>query len=245
MIKWSKESFNSKGILQVKDKELEDFVNAQLRDYKKDYFKTIQPLDVEDFIENYLKIKIEYQKLSPNKSILGTTAISDGILPIISDEGKFEYRFYKAGTICVDIDACGNNEHLINSTLCHEASHAQFDLHIKKELLDGKTYLTDFVEIDGKILKRKSDKDWMEYHANKYMSFLLMPSNFVRKLYKEKRAEIMPGKKLGVNNRKSVWTIIYSIAKELNVSPTAMAWRLLSLKVISKRTFDSLNIKRR
>ena len=85
----------------------------------------------------------------------------------------------------------------------------------------------------------------MEYHANKYMSFLLMPSNFVRKLYKEKRAEIIPGKKLGVNNRKSVWTIIYSIAKELNVSPTAMAWRLLSLKVISKRTFDSLNIKRR
>lgn len=97
MIKWSKESFNSKGILQVKDKELEDFVNAQLRDYKKDYFKTIQPLDVEDFIENYLKIKIEYQKLSPNKSILGTTAISDGILPIISDEGKFEYRFIKPG----------------------------------------------------------------------------------------------------------------------------------------------------
>ncbi len=242
MVTLAKQAFNNKGVLQIKDEELEYFAIAQLKDYKKDYFKSIHPLDVEDFIENYLNVKIEYQKLSPNKSRFGTTAISDGIVPIISEEGKFEYRFFKAGTICVDIDACGNNEYLIKSTLCHEAGHSQFDLFINKELLDGTTYITDTVIIDGRMMKRKTDKDWMEHHANKYMTYLLMPSKFVKKLYKIKHGEIMPGQRLGVRKRKLIWKIVYAMAQELSVSPTAMAWRMLSLNIISRDIFNALEM---
>lgn len=245
MVKWAKQHFNNKGVLQVKDEELEAFAYAQLRDYKKDYFKTIHPLDVEDFIENYLNIKIEYQKLSPNKSRFGMTAITDGIVPIISDEGKFEYRFFKAGTICVDVDVCNNKDCLINSTLCHEAGHSQFDLFINKELLNGASYITDTVIVDGRTIKRRNDTDWMEYHANKYMSYLLMPAQFVRKLYKIKHQEIMPGQRLGVRQRKLIWKVVYAMAKELFVSPTAMAWRMLSLKIISEDIFNALEIHKK
>lgn len=39
MITWTKQAFNKKGVLQVSDNELEEFAYAQLKDYKKDYFK--------------------------------------------------------------------------------------------------------------------------------------------------------------------------------------------------------------
>lgn len=55
MIYWNKSAYNQLGVLQVRDEELERFAYSQLKDYKKDYFKTIQPLNVDDFIENYLK----------------------------------------------------------------------------------------------------------------------------------------------------------------------------------------------
>lgn len=242
MVEWNKLAFNSKGVLQVRDEELEAFSISQLKDYKKDYFKTIHPLDVEDFIENYLGKKILYYRLSQDKSIFGTTAITDGFIPIISEKNKTDFRFFKAGTICIDIEACKNNENLIRSTSMHEAAHSQFDMFVNKELIDRDTYLIDSIIIDGRIVKRKTDKDWIEYHANKYMSYMLMPAIFVRKLYKIKHKEIMPGRRLSSKQRNLIWKIIYSMAQELTVSPTAMAWRLLSLKIISENMFNALKI---
>ncbi len=243
MIKWDKNAFNSKGVLQVRDEELEAFSIAQLKDYKKDYFKNIHPLDVDDFIENYLSIRIEYHRLSPNKSKFGTTAITDGFVPIVSEENKFEFRFFKAGTICIDTDACNENENLIRSTSLHEAAHSQFDLSINKDLIGGATYLSDSIIIDGRNVKRKTDKDWMEYHANKYMSYMLMPSVFVKKLYKIKHDEIIPGKRLSKKKRNITWKIIYEMANFLLVSPTAMAWRMLTLRILSEDIFKSLEIR--
>ena len=244
MISWEKKAFNKKGVLQVTDDVLEDFAYAQLKDYQKNYFKKPHPLDVEDFVENYLHIKTEYQKLSPNGTRYGTTAITDGLVPIVADDtGEFEWRFFKSGTIGVDIEACNNDEHIINFTLCHETGHSQFDLHVDKDLLDGcGNYLDDSIVLDGHICKRKSDRDWMEYHASKYASYLLMPSIFVRKLYKIKHDAIMPGQRLGVRQKKLIWKMIYAISNELNVSATAMAWRMLSLNIISKSLFDALEI---
>lgn len=246
MVRWAKQAFNRKGVLQVTDKELEAFAYAQLKDYKRDYFRKPHPLDVEDFIENHLQIRVEYQKLSPNKSRYGTTAITNGVVPIVADDtGGFECRYFESGTICVDLEACKNDPHIINFTLCHEAAHSQFDLHVDRELLDGTgNYLDDAENVlDGAVRRRRTDRDWMEYHASKYSSFLQMPARFVKKLYKTKHNEIMPGQRLGVRQTKLIWKMIYAIAKELNVSATAMAWRMLSLKIISKSLFDALKIK--
>lgn len=128
--------------------------------------------------------------------------------------------------------------------MVHESGHSQFDLHIDKSLFDGNSYINDKETIIGKnlFLKRKTQRDRMEYHADKYASFLLMPAPFVKKLYKIKHDEIMPGQRLGARQRKLIWKMIYEVARELNVSVTAMAWRFLSLKIISQRLFDALGI---
>ena len=244
MIKWKKQAFNEKGVLQVSDIELEEFACAQLKNYRKDYFKKPHPLDVDDFIENYLHLKVEYQKLSPNKTKYGMTAITDGLVPIVADDtGNFEWRFFKSGTIGIDIEACKSDEHIVNFTLCHEAGHSQFDLYVDKDLLDGNgNYIDDMDILDGSIYKKRTDRGWMEYHASKYASFLLMPAVFVRKLYKIKHKEIMPGQRLGVRQKKLIWKMVYAIANELNVSATAMAWRMLVLGIFSKQLFDALEM---
>lgn len=69
-----------------------------------------------------------------------------------------------------------------------------------------------------------------------------MPALFVRKLYKTKHDEIMPGQRLGVRQKKLIWKMVYAIANELSVSATAMAWRMLSLSIISKPLFDALEM---
>ncbi len=244
MIIWDKHAYNEYGVLQVKDEELEAFAYAQLKDYKKDYFKVPFALNVDDFIENYLKIKVQFQRLSPNNSRYGMIAISSGVVPVMNEENKPDLRFFEKGTICVDLEACKNDEHIIGFTLIHESAHSQFDLYVNKALLDGETYINDEKLLDGKnlIVKRRTQKDWMEYHANKYTSYILMPAQFVRKLYKQKHAEIMPGQRLGARQRKLIWKMIYAVAEELNVSGTAMAWRFLTLGIISQSLFDALEI---
>lgn len=247
MINWNKQAYNEYGVLQVKDKELERFAYAQLKDYKKGYFKTPHPLDVDDFIENYLKINVQFQRLSANNSIYGMTAISSGFVPIINEDGSPDARYFEKGTICVDLKACKNDEHIISFTLIHESAHSQFDKYVNENLLDGETYIADknILESKNLIIKRKTQKDWMEYHANKYASFILMPGQFVKKLFKQKHDEIMPRQRLGVRQRKLIWKMIYSVANELNVSGTAMAWRFLTLGIISQSLFDVLNINQK
>ncbi len=247
MICWNKNAFNQFGVLQVQDSELENFAYKQLEDYKKNYFKKIQALDVEDFIENYLKINVRFYKLSPDNSLYGLTAITDGYIPIINEDNELSMRFLEKGTICVDLEACKNDEHIIRYTMIHESGHSQFDIHIDKSLYDGNSYINDReTNIKGKFdFKKRTQRDWMEYHANKYASYLLMPASFVKKLYKIKHSEIMPGQRLGVRQRKLIWKMIYAVAKELNVSATAMARRFLSLGIISEKLFKALEINKK
>lgn len=247
MVRWCKQVFNEYGVLQVTDKMLEDFAYRQLKKYKDDYFREPHALDVEDFVENYLRINIEYQKLSPNKSLLGLTAITSGIIPIIDSEtGEMSTRHLEKGTICIDLDSCNNNEGIVGFTTMHEAAHAQFDMHVDKSLLNKKNVIEEKKTFDYRIFTKtmKTQNDWMEYHANKYACYVLMPASFVKKLYKLKHDEIMIGQRLSIKKKKLIWKMVYAVANVLNVSATAMAWRFLSLKIISKKLFDALEINK-
>jgi len=236
--------FNKDGMLQVSNKKLEAFAYSQLKSYQKGYFKSVHPLNIEDFLENFLHRNIFFYKLSPNKSRLGLTAITDGLIPMVNDDGSFDTRLLKKSNICIDIEACHEDENIIRFTLAHEASHSQFDINVNRKIIEGKTYVDDDKNycVNKTTNQIKGPKEWMEYHANKYASYILMPSPFVRKLYKEKHSLILSNKRLSIKNKKQTWKIIYSIAKNLKVSATSMAWRLLDLKIISPRIFNSLDI---
>ena len=245
MIDLSNATYTKNGVLIITDEELETFAYAQLKDFDKNYFKLIHALDVDDFVENYLKCKIIYYKLSLDKSVLGKTAICDGKISVINSKGKLDVMIFLKGSICVDLDACGSEERA-NFTILHEAGHSLFDTNVNLDILENKsvaqeTFLTRNVSL-FKVKKRSPEK-WMEHHADKYATYLLMPRCFVIKLYQQKHKEFFGSRKrLSKYHPKRTWLLIASIAETLKVSKKAMAYRLKDLGLISEEVFLSLKL---
>lgn len=245
MLKPSDAKYTKDGVLVICDEKLEDFAYAQLRDYDKDYFKTPHALDVDDFVENYLHRKIVYYKLSLDKSVLGLTAISDGKIPVVNSSNQLDVRMFPKGTMCIDLEAC-ESEARANFTIVHEAGHSQFDMNVNPAVLDHGSVIQDtYLMIGGTLLKVKArtPKDWMEHHADKYATFVLMPKKFVVRLFREKHKEYFGHKRrLTKHHPKRTWLMIASIAELLKVSKKAMAYRLKDLGLISEEIFLSLEL---
>ena len=240
MLELSYATYTKEGVLVISDEQLEAFAYAQLKDYDKNYFKNPHALDVDDFVENYLSRKLIYYKLSLDQSVLGMTAISDGKISVVNSHNKLDVKIFPKGTMCVDLEACGNDTRA-NFTIIHEAGHSQFDLNVNPIVLENKSVIQDtYLMIGGTLFKVKSrsPKDWMEHHADKYATFILMPKKFVVKLFKEKHKEYFNGeRRLSKHRPQRAWLMIASIAEILNVSKKAMAYRLRDLNLISKEVF--------
>lgn len=246
MIKLADPKYNSFGILVISDADIETFVCRQLRDYQKGYFDTPHPLDIDNFLENYLGIKVSYHGLSLNNSTLGATALVNGTIPIIDSLGELSIRDAHKGDIFIDCEACRNCETRIRFTLGHEAGHSQFDTNVNLQKLKISESISDtFTDIfaqERKTPSKKSPRDWMEHHANRYATYLLMPKIFVRKLWKFYRNIYFSKKRITRLRPKRLWLVIHDIAKELNVAQYSIALRLLELNLISKEMFDSLEV---
>ena len=247
MLKMTKAKLDSNGVYVLTDKEIESFAYRQLSDYRKDYFKNPCALDVDDFVENYLKIKVNYYGLSLNKNIYGLTIIEDGVLPILDSENKAVCKEVRKGEVFVDAEACRDRETSIRFTLLHESAHAQFDLHVHlDEEQESQTIGDTYAELFGESKKHwlRTSRDWMEHHANRYAVYLLMPKRFVRTLWKERRARYFEGRRITAARPKRLWLVIRDIASQLGVAQSAIAYRLLDLNLISRDMFDSLNIEK-
>lgn len=251
MIKLLNANYTKYGSVQVKDIDLEIFAYKQLRDYKKNYFKDQHPLDIDDFVEFYLKKDVKYYQLSTkdsDKRPLGTTAITDGKVAIINDEGIPEIKIFNKGTIIIDEDACGS-ETRRRFTLGHEVWHSQFDLHLNSDLIDNGTTISDTYLIIGnsfRKVKTRTPKEWIEYHADIYAVFLLMPKPFINKLFDKYHKEYFGKERRLTSKRpKRTWLMIASMAEQLNVSKTALAYRLREMNKISEEVFVSLKINQK
>ena len=250
MVKLKNANITKYGSVQVHDDDIELFAYDQLKDYKKGYFKEPKALDIDDFVEYYLGRKVLYYQLSTKdspKRILGSTAITDGKIAIINEDGIPEVKIFTKSTICIDEDAC-ECETRRRFTLAHEAWHSQFDLNLNKELLDGTDSIKDtyiIIASSMSTVKAKTPKEWIEYHANKYAVFLLMPKRFVNFLFRKYHKEYFEGKRrLSSHRPQRAWLMIKAIANELTVSKETMAYRLLELKLISYDVFKSLKINK-
>ena len=247
MLELCNATYTKDGVLVITDEELEAFAYAQLKDYDKYYFKTSHALDVDDFIENYLQRNVIFYKLSLDKSVLGMTAISDGRISVIDSDNKLDVKVFPKGTMCIDLDACESNTRA-NFTIIHEAGHSQFDMNVNPSVLENKSVIQDTYLMIGKALLKintRTPKGWMEHHANKYATYILMPRKFVVRLFKEKHKEYFKSKRrLTKKHPTRTWLMISSIADTLNVSKEAMAYRLRDLDLISEEVFLSLELNK-
>ena len=245
MIKLADPQYDSYGVLVIKDDDIESFAYRQLSDYQKGYFDEPHPLDIDEFVENYLGIKVGYHTLSLDQSKLGATVLADGILPILDSEGEISFREVRKGDVFVDCQACKNIETSIRFSLGHEAGHSQFDTNVDIEQLNFSESICDtFNDIFRQKKRRgkRTPREWMEHHANHYAVCILMPRAFVEELWFKYRDQYFQGRQIACNLPKRLWKAIHDIAIDLQVAQSAIAYRLLELELISKEEFDSLNL---
>lgn len=222
-IKYS--SFSKEKVPIIKDKQIEKFVNDLLLDYDPNYFKTPHSLDIDSFIEFYLKINLTYHVLSSNddkNKILGITALTGGKVPIFDED--IDYIVLNKGDICVDDRAC-KNEHLLRFTLAHEAGHSMMHVNCSFKLSYANDYSNSINYGEPKKLKTVSD--WIDHHANVYAACLLMPEKFIKELFLKFYDPNAKMKKAMLNHTVS------EISGILNVSPKAVAIRLNRLKLLN------------
>lgn len=157
---------DSSGVIKVKNKDIEIFAYQQLSEYKPNYFSFPHPLDIDDFIEYYLKRNIRYcglnYKYRKKKIILGMTIIKNDYIHIYDDRNKPFLTKLKLGTICIDEKACVNKPRL-RFTLAHESWHSQFDLNLDISVMPSYRGHKFFIENNQlKVVKIRSPEQWMD-----------------------------------------------------------------------------------
>ncbi len=198
------------------------------------------PVDIESFVENYLSITPDYQYLSSNGIYLGMTVFNDtNKVPIFDPgTGRAEYISAKARTIIIDNRLLEENQqHRYRFTLGHEAGHDIFHSAFfgynpdQLTLFDMGTVpmiqcRTDCSSTNKKMPKFWDDHDWMEWHANRLSSAILMPRSAVERLVEGVRSE----------RRDSIRraTMVFAVAETFDVSFEAAMYRLKDLGFIPK-----------
>ena len=196
------------------------------------------PVDIESFVENYLGITPDYQYLSSNGVYLGMTVFNDtNKVPIFDPStGRAEYISAKARTIIIDNRLLvESQQHRYRFTLGHEAGHDIFHSGFfgynpdQLALFDlGTTPMiqcrTDCSSTGKKMPRDWDDHDWMEWHANRLSSAILMPRSAVERLVEGVRSE----------RRDSIRraTMVFSVMEAFDVSFEAAMYRLKDLGFI-------------
>ena len=228
------------GIRYPTKKEIASFANRLLNDYCKKFNKDIDAINYYEFVSKYLKIDIQYQKLSLDKSILGATIQKDGQIVTYSYDGNVKIINVKKGDIFIDSDACGCEEREL-LTIFHEVKHYLEDLDKDfkvDKILDNRSI------IDGKFPVH-SEYAWAEYYANYFAICILLPLRRLKKLYNEFHFEHLTKYRTNLNgsNIKYLRLIIKKISDKTCASQSAIALRLKETRLISEQTFARLDYK--
>lgn len=195
------------------------------------------PLDIERFVERYLKMPIEFMYLSHCGVYMGTTVFqtTDRLPVYIPEENRAEYVHVDAGTVVIDgsLDAA-EHEHCFRFTLGHEGGHGIFHPSYflntigSTERDDTGIYVrcrSDFKASRKGLsgFRSLTDAERAEHQANRFSAAVLMPKSAVKLSLAAKP-----------NNGSEQWILdaMNQISNTFNVSKEAAFYRLKDLGVI-------------
>lgn len=144
-----------------------------------------EAVDVETFIENYLKAKLD-QYADLESSVLGLTEFRPGVAPVVRINRDL------TGS-AMDAEWCPPGiQGRWRATLGHEASHVVLH-HMLFEQNPAQTEIFGDVETSALLFRclkrevayRSAGRDWREVQANRGMAALLMPKTIFLKVADE------------------------------------------------------------
>lgn len=216
--------------------QLEDKATELLIEFDKERLEKTKPLDVYEVIEKCLGVPYDWKFLTPDQSVLGATAFSDGYFWAWPEstyrEGMMPYKVgVQKGTILIDATLTeSDNRGRENFTVMHEVFHQK--LHKKCFRDEGRNYMhqTYSRTIEGNIRCISYALRIIEYQANACAAAFLMPADLTKKIYEDKY------KSAGFTryNYGFMWNLIKDMAEEFNVSKQAMSYRLQNLGLLDE-----------
>ena len=82
---------------------LEEYAEALVRKYAPRLLKTPGAVYVDEFLEYYLRLTVDYHRICYNRKILGITAFNDGMIDVIDEDTGLPKQIpVKAGTVIID-----------------------------------------------------------------------------------------------------------------------------------------------
>lgn len=206
-----------------------------IRDYSPEALRKPRALDIDGFAFNYLGLKLDFQHLSHDESILGAMVFQDTSIPIyVPEEHRARYFKVQGGTIIVDRTLGEiNQENRYRYTVGHETSHAIFHEEYFKMINEEDNSLDNSCHVPHyqghmykgyKPYKRWTSLDWVEWQANYFAAALLMPKTMVYELIRNHSLK-------NINFKE--YEYVHLVSKTFQVSWEAAANRLKSLRVIS------------
>lgn len=212
-------------------KRIENASVRLLTDYGEKYGHiTGPPIPAEEILEAHLGLSFEFDDLPKRLDIpdvLGATWVQDR--RVVVDQS-------------LDPTECPSKEGRYRFTLVHEIGHWELHRHLFLENLAQGTLLKEEKE-PSIVCRASSRRDPMEWQADTFSGFLLMPKEMVRSAWKarcgslepyvaaEEIADLSARWGLAEDERPTV-EIARELAQEFKVSGQAMQIRLIGLGLI-------------
>ena len=239
------------GIPVLSKQDIDNLAEQFLFEYDKTLTTIAKPIPIEDIIENYLGLEIDFKCLDKNKTILGLTAFNEGPLEVYNPAlDQKEVINVSEGTIIIE-NQLVEDENLAGRyrfTCSHETSH--WLLHRKKFEKD-KNQMKMFEEkqvVGIKCLSRNienifgrnnisTDDDWLEWQADSMGGAILMPKKaFTLEFIETLRRLDIRQNYIYVDSQKCNIQIcnkvIAHLARKFNVSKKAVKVRLSKFNLL-------------
>ena len=82
---------------------LDDYAEKLVHDFAPKLLNTPGIIDVDEFLEYYLRLTVDFHRICYNRKILGITAFNDGMVDVIDeDTGKPDQMPVTMGTVVID-----------------------------------------------------------------------------------------------------------------------------------------------
>ena len=218
--------------------EIDDIGEGLVADFCPQAIELPMEIDIDRFITRYLGMGQDFQYLTHCGVFLGMTVFNDTDRVVVYNpqRKRAEYIHVRARTVIIDNSLLEDKqEHRYRFTAGHEAAHGilhsrYFANNPNQLSLFGSDYVpmvqcrVDNTKACLKPATQCTDKDWMEWQANRLASAILMPKTMVLKAVHEAE-DTSP-----ITN-----VALEAVARIFNVSNEAAYFRLKELGYVTGR----------
>lgn len=241
--------FGTNKVPVLRHNDIENHVDALIADYNPALLEQPKALDVDDFTEYYLGLRLHYTYLSHKGFICGRMVFHNAMILIYNPKtGLVDEEPVEKETIVIDNNLLAEKmDHVYRSTVMHECAHWVYHrLYYSIDKLQYKNprppyTMCDMKSIIGRTVPGQlcSDHDWIEHQAKYFSAAILMPRKAVFKIYHEPFVkQYIRENCIGRENDE----LARLMAKAFHVSKESAVIRLKSLRLSYKSGYpkDSL-----